>query len=511
MIENPNRQTRDRWETYLVDCVGGLILDEDPIQQASERPGSAIDFVNYEPHKNGGYRRVSGYSKFDINTVTGTGDILGLAVYASNVIACRGANVVRSTGSGWTSITSARTSAGVYDFDQFNWGGTNKLIMADKVNRPATWDGTTYTLLSNVPLGIEYVAEFKKHMFYADEHLITFSAPLSENNVTVADGAGSINIGDKIVRLKVFRDNLFVFCRNSIHIINGVDSATFAATPLTKDMGCLASFSVQEVGGDLIFLAPDGLRPISATERLGDYEIAVVSRPISTHVTNFYTDYKAASISSVVVHGKTQYRLLGGSSSVTAANTYGIIGGQRRRGDSATFWEWSRLKGFSASCAASGYISNVEKVIHGGLDGYVYTQDSGNSMSGSNIYSIYKSPFLHFGDPHVRKVLQKLKVYLEVEGTVNVNFQTVLDYEDPLVVQPQSIVITDGLTAAYVYDDAGTTYDGAAVYDASPFPKVEDNLIGSCLTASFVFVTNDTNASHVIRSFTVEFGTGGRR
>ena len=53
-----------------------------------------------------------------------------------------------SSYSGWTSITSARSSAERYTFTVYNWAGTEKIAMADGVNDAATYDGSTYLALT---------------------------------------------------------------------------------------------------------------------------------------------------------------------------------------------------------------------------------------------------------------------------------------------------------------------------------------------------------------------------
>ena len=44
------------------------------------------------------------------------------------------------------------------------------------------------------------------------------------------------------------------------------DSSNIAIVPVTKNVGCLSGYSIQEIGGDLIFLAPDGLRTVAINE-----------------------------------------------------------------------------------------------------------------------------------------------------------------------------------------------------------------------------------------------------
>jgi hypothetical protein len=127
-----------------VSLSGGLILDRDDF---SMPPGAATELQNFEPSIQGGYRRLTGSSKFDSNQVDSSNKILGVKIFNSGVLAAAGNVLKFSTGTGWGSSIATRTSAGRYKFDDFNFTNTPKVIMVDDVNNAATYDGSTYTLL----------------------------------------------------------------------------------------------------------------------------------------------------------------------------------------------------------------------------------------------------------------------------------------------------------------------------------------------------------------------------
>ena len=133
-------------------------------------------------------------------------------------------NAIVSTG--WTKIDEARTSANAYTYTKYNFTGTDMIAIADGQNYAASYDGTTYTLLNGstgsgsgtAPTATEAIFAFRNHMFFAkssSEELV-FSAPFAENDFTPANGAGSIRVNDKIIGLMVFRERLFIFCKDSI-------------------------------------------------------------------------------------------------------------------------------------------------------------------------------------------------------------------------------------------------------------------------------------------------------
>ena len=96
-------------------------------------------------------------------------------------------------------------------------------------------------------------------MFYAGmsgtPQEMVFSSPFDEDDFSAANGAGSIKVDSAIRKLKVFRERLFVFCEDQIYMIQGNSQADFALQPVTRSIGCVDGFSVQEIGGDLIYLA----------------------------------------------------------------------------------------------------------------------------------------------------------------------------------------------------------------------------------------------------------------
>ena len=70
---------------------------------------------------------------------------------------------------------------------------------------------------------------------------------------------------------------MIVFCENSIHkLINIDDSQNVAIVSIAENVGCLSGYSIQEIGGDLVFLAPDGIRTVAGTARIGDVELGTV-------------------------------------------------------------------------------------------------------------------------------------------------------------------------------------------------------------------------------------------
>lgn len=507
--------------SFKVFAEGGLNTNRDVLSQGERQPGSATLLVNYEPAITGGYRRISGYSN-DYGTVTGTGSVLGVTIadgIRDGILAARKPSVGNNylhywdkTAGSWTAIVTSGspTMVGVEKvrFLKFNWDSP-KVILTDGVNPAATYNGTTYTQItnSNAPNNPKFAASFSKHMFLAgdptDNYNLYFSAPLDETNFDPANGAGVINVGFPIVQIKAFRDNLYIFGTTNIKRLQGNNISDFVLSEVTDDLGCMASDSVVEIAGDLLFLSQDGLRPISGTNKIGDVNLESMSKNIQSIFTDVVFDIDLNGLSSVVIHQKSQVRFF-----FAAADSQGIIAGFRQNSQSNTLgFEFGQLLGIPATCAASGYIGQYEFVIHGDSNGKVHRQEQGNNFDGSDIFSVYQTPFLHMQDPEQRKIFYTVASYLRSEGDNEIILSVLYDYEDFDSLSPNNFTITTENAAAY-YNEA--LYDSTAVFDGNPAPVKRTNIAGSGKSVAFKYVTNDKNASHSIQGLVITFGVGDR-
>jgi hypothetical protein len=505
--------------SFKVFAQGGLNTSRDVLSQGETAPGSAISLINYEPAVTGGYRKISGFSN-DYGTVSGTGSILGVAVangINDGILAVRkpssGNNYLhywnKSTNA-WVAVTTSgsptMTGVSKVRFTKYNWGSP-KIIMTDGVNPAATYDGTTYTQITHAdaPDDPKFSHVFKNHMFLAgdpnEDTNLYFSAPYDETDFAPANGAGVINVGFPVVAIKSFRDILYIFGTNNIRKLAGNNISDFVLQEVTDDLGCMASDSVIEIGGDLLFLSQDGLRPISGTDKIGDVNLETVSKDIQSIFTDIVFDIDLEGINAVVIRQKTQFRYF-----FAAADSQGIIGGFRQTPNGIQF-EYSQMLGISATASDSGYIGQYEFVIHGDSSGRVHRQEQGNDFNGENIFSVYQSPFLHMQDPEQRKIFYTVATYLRSEGDNEIIMSVVYDYEDPESLNPTNFTLSTEGAAAY-YNEAA--YNSTAIFDGNPSPVQRTNISGSGKSVSLKYVTNDSNASHSIQGIVVTFGVGDR-
>lgn len=505
--------------SFKVFCQGGLNTNRDVLSQGETSPGSAVALINYEPAVTGGYRRISGFSN-DYGTVPGTGSVLGLCVangVNDGILAARkpssGSNYLHYWDVGtenWVAVTTSGspTMTGVTKvrFSRYNWG-TDKIVLTDAINPAATYDGTTYTQItdSNAPSAPKVSHVFKNHLFLAGDTTeptnLFFSAPYDETSFDPADGAGVINVGFPIVAIRSFRDVLYIFGTNIIRKLAGNNISDFVLQEVTDDLGCMATDSVIEIAGDLLFLSQDGYRPISGTNKIGDVNLESISQNVQSIFTEVVLQEDLDVLSSVVIRAKSQFRVF-----FAVGESTGLIAGMRSTPQGTSF-EFGQVLGVEASCADSGYIGQYEFVLHGDSNGKVHRQEKGTDFDGAEIFSLYQTPFIHMQDPEQRKVIHTVATYLRSEGDNEVAMSVLYDYEAFETLSPNNFTISTEGAAAY-YNEA--LYDSTAIFDGNPAPVVRTNVSGSGKSVSFKYVTNDTNASHSIQGLVVTFGVGDR-
>jgi len=563
----------DNIQSFKLICSGGLNSNENHLDLSDNNPGAASRLLNYEPSLFGGYRRIEGFSEFDSDygivtvagSVTGDGKVLGIAIFKDDV-------------TGGTTIIAARKDAGAATYSfyfytanvgwrkytlnhsasramtangetvdrlrhvQFNFGTGNKICFVDGVNEAIIFDGAHWEELKsgnsggysassshnsgsgtgggakalNAPALVDV---FENHLFLggheASRAAIAHSAPNDPYTWTAAAGAGQIAAGFDVVQIKPFRDNLFVFGSKNIKKITVNASNAFALENVTTNIGCVARDSVLEVGGDLMFLSPSGLRPVAGTSRIGDVELETLSKPIQSTLVDLIKNEDMNALTGVVVRSKSQVRYFVtttvGSAVQGASESTGIIGGLTNSGGGGVSWEFGELLGIRASCCTSDYVGSEELILHGDHDGKVFKQDSGTSFNGANIISVYSTPYLDFGETEQRKELRKINTFVRAEGPFELNLAVDYDWGDYNTSVPSTYTQASS-GAPTTYAGRGVTYNGTnIVYGGASKPVMTSDIQGSGFSVRATFVTDGISEPFSIQGLVFEFSAAGRR
>ena len=492
------------------NCEGGLVLNKSTFLM---QPGEALELRNFEPDIQGGYRRINGFSKYvsAIVPITSSSSekILMVASFGDVVLAARGTSIYSATpgGSSWTSRDSGRTSAGKYNFERFNFDGTDKIVVVDGANAPTVFNSSLAAtdVSESTVSGSKFVASFKNHMFYAGKSTtkqeVIFSQPFDEDAFSSGSGAGSFKVDDTVVGLKVFRDDLFIFCETRIFKLTGTSSSNFAVTSVTRNIGCINGDTIQEFAGDLIFLGPDGLRTIAGTARIGDVELGT----ISSNVQSIFNDNlsSASEFESVVIPEKTQYRIFFTKSGTAENQTKGVIcvlKGQQ--------FEFSEIKGMRPACTDSFVDEGNVLVLHGAYsNGYIYRQESGNTFDGEVIFGRYRSPDLTFDDPGIRKHMQRVILNYKPEAAIDADLLLRYDYEDPDSARPAAYTL-DSSEVVAIY---GTSTYGVPIYAGASQPLVRQAVEGSGFAVALKVHDGGQTAPYSLKGFQLEYQLGARR
>ena len=530
-------------QAFGFSCKGGLNTNLNSIEILGN-PGFAKVLENFEVDPDGGYRRINGFTAYGTARPNSSNAVLGIQPYGDGVIVCSGTDMffsndgdswlqinrsaVSNSGDNYTTFTGrstlTRTDQGQCQFAliegaAFNYG---QLVIADGANKVYMFRMEGTGLLNTRTFFAEEIAvsgtNAVKYITVHDHHLIASGVADNLNTVYYSvyndatdfsgAGAGAVAISDQVQGIKGFRENLIVFSQNSIHkLININDSQNVRIDPITENVGCLDGYSIQEFGGDLVFLAPDGIRTIAGTARIDDVELSSISRQIQEIVTALTTSTNSFIITSDVLRAKSQYRLFYSTIAQNPSEAKGIIGTFTGQG-----FEWSETKGIQALGFASGFNSNgVEVSFHGDKDGYIYNHDTGDSFlnagSEANIFATYQTPDIDCGDIGTRKTLKYVRTSFSPEGNLEPVLRLRYDYQDVDIPQPSDYTLT-GIPLPAVF---GTSVFGASTFGASSDPMFRKTVEGSGHTVSFRIRSDDTRSPYAINGFYIDYMPSGRR
>ena len=533
-------------QPFGISCKGGLNTNLNEFEMLRQ-PGFATRLRNFEVDPDGGYRRINGFTPFGGASAArpnSSNRILGLAVYGDGVIACVGTNIYFSQdGTSWLQINRtavsnsgddyttfigrsvlARTnqsqcSFAIFEGPNYDYG---QIIISDGANElyvfrmEGTGALTTRTFFAEEVTvdstnGVKYITIHDHHLVAAgvQNNLSTiYYSVYNDPTDFSGTGAGAITISDQVVGIKGFREDLIVFCKNSIHRLSNInDPQTVNIAPITENVGCLSGYSIQEIGGDLVFLSPDGIRTIAGTARIGDVELSSVSRQIQSIISDVANSINSYTIDSCVLRSKSQYRLFYTDPALGSGVSKGIIGTLTENG-----FEWSETLGIQALGLTAGFNNEgIEKAYHGDKDGYVYNHNVGNTFSPANvttnIEAIYQTPNLDFGDVGTRKTIKYVRISFSPEGETQPTLRMRFDFDDPEIIQPPDYELSSiPLPAIF-----GNVTFGNATFGATNDPMVRQAVEGSGNNISFRIRSNGDDAPYSINGLYIDYMPSGRR
>jgi len=461
----------------------------------------------------------SGTLQLDLEIFTYTGvsstvkpnEFTGVTRATSSTTAATHVNNI-TVSSSWTEIDTGRTSAVKYRFERFNYDGNEKIIFVDEENAPVVFNlalSATDVSTSSVA-GSKFIASYKSHMFYAGKSTtseeLVFSAPFNEDDFTSGNGAGSIRVDDTITGLKVFRDSLFIFCENRIFKLTGNTSSDFAMSPVTRSIGCLNGDTIQEFGGDLVFLGPDGLRTVAATAKIGDVELGTISKNVQSIFDKNIKD--SALFESVVIQDKTQYRIFFTKDGQAESTTRGISCVMKQEG-----YEFSEIRGIKPTATDTFVRAGDVIVLHGDFSGFVHRQEKGNTFDGIPVLGRYRSPDLPFGDTGIRKHMQRVIINYKPESAIDAELLLRYDNENADSARPAAYSLDSNAVAAQFGSALFSLAGGAVrfVFGGPSQPLIRQSVEGSGFSVVLRINDGGVSAPYSLKGFQLEYTLGARR
>lgn len=520
-------------QTFPVAAFGGLDLVS-PTQLLSQRPGFGVLLNNMECRPEGGYQRIKGYKRYgDIPDGFGDEEVRGIHYYKGVVVVVGNTILHSPTGATFFPVSVKdcdntpsielfnkerilREGTGRVNFVKSRIGNEEVLLITDPVNPPAilkvSGDNYTYKVIDKKVdtdpdlSGFLYCTRYQDHVVIAGGPKrpgeVAISARFNPEDF-VGAGSWSFKVQDEIVGVHTFRDYLYVFCKSSIYrVINLESSDKVAVRPVTTKIGCVSGRTIQEIGGDILFLSADGLRYLSATERIDDVNLTTVSGLIRPLIENIDIEY--GRISAVTIPSKSQYRLYYRNK---LGKFVGIVGTLGTDGN----FQWSTMSDMNVVDITSDTEDGVEYIYHVGAPRIgalrVYRHEQGDTFDGTPFTATWRIPYTSMGDGAVRKCMHSMNLYIETKSYANLRVSVNYDHGNPHTLQPEPFYL-DKVTEESRY---GSVLYGKAFFGATKFPVNTVFLEGSGEWIQFTFDDiSALNGEYVIRGFDLQFTSGGR-
>lgn len=430
---------------------------------ASMKPEDAVALDNFFPRPS--YVEFRGGYSSHATGMTGSGKTLATynALTGTNKLFCYTASGIYDVSSaGAVGASKLSRTNGKHQWTMFGDGTSNWLIACNGVDKPAYFDGTTWTAVDGATTpaltgvtttDIISAHVFKGRLIFLFKESLKFgylTAGLAGGAVSTFDLSGEASKGGYLISFATWTrdggsgvDDFAVFFTSEGEAIvyqgTNPNSATTWAKVGSYSIGRpLGRRCTAQYGADCVVITENGVFPLSALLQSGDAERSKFA--LSFKIQNAFTE--AARLYDTNFGWKVQVYP---AQDALLVNVPITEGGEHEQYVMNTITKaWCRFKEWDAEDFG---ILNGELYMTSGTA--VYKAWTGNADNGSNIVFYGKQAFQDFGDPNPKQCKMFMPL-LSVNGSLSYGADVDVDFDD------------DDITGTVSY-----TVANAAIWDTS--------------------------------------------
>jgi len=264
--------------------------------------------------------------------------------------------------------------------------GCNRATTGD--NPVKVTSGLVASALPGTPPKAKYAAVWENRVW-----LVSASSPNQiqgsklgdPENWTATGAAGAVtleidtNDGDLITGIYATRDALYIFKRRSIHRLIPIaqpitDPNNLKREVVTRNIGCVSHYSIQQVVDDVLFLSDQGIASLTLVATAENFKTAFYSRNVS-QLERF--SKITEEIPSILLDTAAQYLISLPTAVSPTGKPNAYVMDYLRLNDG--FVRWTRFDGLAAGTAYTSFNDASGKL-------YLIGADS----TGAGVYKIYK-------------------------------------------------------------------------------------------------------------------------
>jgi hypothetical protein len=479
--------------------------------------GYALTLENWYPRTS--YLEVRGGTANHLTGMTGVPKTL--AVYnkldgTSKMYAVTSAGIFDATTAGAVGANLLARTNGKHQYINYGNGTNNYIIMVNGVDKPAYFDGTTWTAVDNVTVpaltgltttSIVNVFASKGRLYFIEKNSLSFwylaagvvggaltEFPLDsiaqKGGYLVAGATWTFDGGDGIDDAVVL-----VTSEGEIIVYRGTNPSSASAWSMVGrfDLGRPLGYRcLQKYMGDLLLITESGAFPLSQSLQSSTVnKEAAITNIIENDITQDAISYGANFGWEMTLLPSQSALILNVPITEDSSHEQYVMNTITKSWCKFTNWNAETFCEFNGDL----YYATSTKIVKAW---------SGTSDLGSNIVATAKSSFSYFGSPGQQKHFTMFRPVLNVNGSVAFNTGLDVDFKDTAILDTANYTVTTAAVWDTAYWDLNYWSAGLEIIRRWTSPKQD---IGYCGAVKIKVATNSLNIQWM--SNDVVWQTGG--